>query len=151
MSAGSRLGNQAVNLALVVLGIVAIVLVYGLVSRWTGPDSAAPVRAFGVEGDIVQVDVRNGCGVVGVAGRMTAYLRSRGFDVVEEGNHDSFDEPETIILDRIGNPAAAQALARAVGLPADRIRTDLRDDYFLDATIVIGADYESVLPWSSDE
>ncbi|MBO6575726.1 MAG: LytR C-terminal domain-containing protein [Rhodothermales bacterium] len=146
-----RMRNMGLNAGLVVAGVAALALLYALVVRWTGPDPAPLGRAVGDIGDIIQVDVRNGCGVSGLADRMTDYLRDHGFDVVEAGNHSSYDESSTYVLDRIGNPRAAEALARAVGLPADRVREDIQPDYFLDATIVIGADYAAIHPFSETD
>ena len=139
---------MGLNAGLVIAALAALALIYAFVVRWTGPDPAPFGRAAGDIGDIIQVDVRNGCGVAGLADRMTEYLRDNGFDVVEAGNHDSFDESSTFVLDRVGNPRAAEALARAVGLSADRVREDIRTDYFLDATIVIGADYAAIHPFT---
>lgn len=127
--------------------LVAVALIYALVVRWTGPDPAPFGRAVGDLGDIIQVDVRNGCGVPGLAAQMTDYLRDQGFDVVEQGDQRPFDVSQTFVLDRVGNPRAAEALARAVGLEADRVREEIRTDYFLDATIVIGADYAAIYPF----
>ncbi len=135
------------NAGLLVALIVAVALLFALVIRWTGPDPAPFGRAVGDLGDIIQVDVRNGCGVTGLAAQMTEYLRDYGFDVVEAGNHTTFAEPTTFVLDRVGNPRAAEALARAVGLTAEAVREDIRVDYFFDATIVMGADYASIHPF----
>ncbi|NNE70776.1 MAG: LytR C-terminal domain-containing protein [Rhodothermales bacterium] len=146
-----RLRNAGLNAGLAVAALVAVALLYAFVVRWTGPDPAPLGRAVGDLGDIIQVDVRNGCGVTGLAARMTDYLRDRGFDVVEQGDHDSFDVSQTLILDRVGNPRAAEALARAVGLEADRVQEEIRTDYFLDATIVIGADYATIYPFVESE
>ena len=143
-----RLRNLGLNLGLVVGVVVAAALVYAFVARWTGPDPAPLGRAAGDLGDLIQVDVRNGCGVAGLAARMTDYLRDNGFDVVEAGDYTSFDQASSFVLDRVGNPRAAEAVARAVGLPADRVREDIETDYFLDATLVIGADYAALHPFS---
>jgi LytR cell envelope-related transcriptional attenuator len=139
---------MSLNVGLAVAALAAVALMYAFVVRWTGPDRAPLGRAVGDLGDIIQVDVRNGCGVTGLAGRMTEYLRDHGFDVVEEGDHTSFDESSTYVLDRVDNPRAAEALARAVGLGPERVRQEIRTDYFFDATIVIGADYAAIHPFS---
>jgi hypothetical protein len=78
---------------------------------------------------------------------MTRYLRRRGFDVVESGNWSSFDQQETVVLDRAGNPEAAQRVAHALGLPRERVHEEPRDDLFLDASVVIGRDYHALPPF----
>ena len=143
-----RFRDIGLNAGLVLAALFAAALIYAFVVRWTGPDPAPLGRAAGDLGDIIQVDVRNGCGVAGLAARMTDYLRDHGFDVVEAGDHTSFDESTSYVLDRVGNPRAAEAVARAVGLDTDRVREDIQTDYLLDATIVIGADYAAIHPFS---
>ncbi len=97
--------------------------------------------------DIYQVEVRNGVGVRGVAERMRTYLRSKGYDVVGVGNHPSFDVEQTIIVDRIGNLNIAQEVAASLGLPPDRIQQDVRSEFHLDVSIILGKDYGVIPPF----
>jgi hypothetical protein len=53
------------------------------------------------------VDIRNGCGRVGLAEDMMLELRRAGFDVVEYRNADSYDYQKTLVEDRAGKPEAA--------------------------------------------
>jgi len=94
--------------------------------------------------EVIQVEVRNGCGVPGLATRFTSVLRQNGFDVVESGNFDTFDVSRTFVVDRSGNLDNARRVARALGLSDDRIIREISPDFYLDATIVIGSDYESL-------
>ncbi|MDZ7690320.1 MAG: LytR C-terminal domain-containing protein [Balneolaceae bacterium] len=41
-------------------------------------------------GEIIQLEVLNGCGVPGLASQFTSALRKNGFDVVENGKFRSF-------------------------------------------------------------
>ena len=52
---------------------------------------------------IVQLDVLNGCGVKGAGAKLTSFLRTQGFDVVEMKNYKSFKIHETLVIDRIGD------------------------------------------------
>ncbi len=97
--------------------------------------------------DIYQVEVRNGVGVRGVAERMRTYLRSKGYDVVGVGNHPSFDVEQTIIVDRIGNLKIAQEVAASLGLPPDRIQQEVRSEFHLDVSIILGKDYGVIPPF----
>ncbi len=97
--------------------------------------------------DIYQVEVRNGVGVRGVAERMRTYLRSKGYDVVGVGNHPSFDVEQTIIVDRIGNLEIAQEVAASLGLPPERIQRDVRSEFHLDVSIILGKDYGVIPPF----
>lgn len=97
--------------------------------------------------DIIQVDVRNGCGVSGVADRYTDFLRSKGFDVADIGNYVSSDVDETLIIDRIGNMANAYKVAKSLGIKTENVIQQLNKDYFIDVTVVIGKDYFSLTPF----
>ncbi len=101
--------------------------------------------------DIYQVEVRNGVGVQGVAERMRTYLRSKGYDVVSVGNHTSFEVDETVIIDRIGNLEIAQEVAASLGLPFDRIQQDVRTEFHLDASIILGKDYGLLPPFATPQ
>ena len=151
----SRWTHYALNALLLVLVLGVMVLVYGLVTGgfFSAPPPADPQREenpAGLVGEIIQVDVRNGCGVAGVAARTTRYLRRHHFDVVEQGNYASFEEDSSFVIDRVGNPAAARKVAAALGLPPSRIRQEIRPDYYLDASVVLGRDYRTLTPFEDD-
>lgn len=101
--------------------------------------------------DIYQVEVRNGVGVQGVAERMRTFLRSKGYDVVGVGNHPSFDVEETIIIDRIGNLYIARQVAASLGLPPDRIQQDVRSEFHLDVSVILGKDYGIIPPFTNSQ
>lgn len=141
--------NTMMNTALVVLGLFAVVLLYALVTRTVAPrvDPAREANPAQLVGDIIQVEVRNGCGVDEVARETTRYLRQHGFDVVEVGNHTSFDEARSRVVDRVGDLEAARKVARSLGIPEDRVGQDIRDDYYLDVSVIIGHDYATLNPF----
>ncbi len=148
----SNIGNHALSIGIVVFGVATLILAFALFNRAGSPrpDATRVYNPDGFFGNIIQVDVRNGCGVSGLARRMTDFLRSYGFDVVEHGDHTSFDVQETLIVDRIGNLDAAKQVALALGLTEDRIVQEVRTDYFLDVSIIIGMDYEAVMPFMDE-
>jgi len=151
-SEDSKIGNLALIIGIVVFGFVMLVLAFSLFNRVGSPrpDSTRIFNPNELLGDIIQVDVRNGCGVSGLAGRMTDYLRSYGFDVVEHGDHTSFDVQQTMIVDRIGNLDAAKQVALALGLAEDRIIQEVKTDYYLDVSLIIGMDYQSFMPFMDE-
>lgn len=145
----SRYGNWFLNFGLAAAVIVAVVLGYSFIAGFGSdrPDPRRHENPGNLLGDIIQVEVLNGCGVPGVAGDMTMHLRSLGFDVVHTGNHSSLDVAETVVIDRTGNMDAARQVALALGLPDDGIRSEISADHYLDATVIIGRDYGSVNPF----
>ncbi len=141
--------NALMNVALVALGLVVLVLLYALATRSFLPrtDPAREANPAGLVGDIIQIEVRNGCGEDGLAGEMTQFLREAGFDVVEMGDHTSFDEVHTRVIDRVGDPESAKKVALALGLTEDRVVQEIRPEYYLDASVIIGRDYVTLPPF----
>ncbi|MFN2382631.1 MAG: LytR C-terminal domain-containing protein [Gemmatimonadota bacterium] len=102
-----------------------------------GPPSAPPPAR-----ERIRIEVRNGSGIPGAAGRMTEFLRAAGFDVVDFGNADRFDVDRTQVLDG-GRPAQAREVATA--LPGVPIATRSDSSPYLDVTVLIGRDLPEVL------
>ncbi len=127
--------------AIAALGFFAFVLVYGFVTRV----ATLPDRQDEIPRDVIQVEVRNGCGVDGLAGAMAVFLRERGYDVVETGDYESFGVARSIVIDRVGDMETARKVAEALGV--QQIEQDIRPEYFLDASVVIGLDYETLHPF----
>jgi hypothetical protein len=65
--------------------------------------------------------------------------------VVSFGNAESSDVEETAILDRVGDPEIAGRVAEIIG--ANRIRTKIEEgvEYSVDATIVLGKDFDGTI------
>lgn len=147
----SKVASFATNAAIGVLGVVAIALAYSLVTRVLAP-RVDPVRennAGELVGDIIQVEVRNGSGVSGLAAHTTLFLRDHGFDVVEVGDYESFDVSHSKVIDRVGDLPSARKVAVVLGIAEDRVEQDIRPEYYLDASVVIGLDYETLRPFGN--
>jgi hypothetical protein len=95
---------------------------------------------------ILQLDVLNGCGAKGIGAKFTDYLRTQGFDVVESKNYKSFQIPQTLVVDRIGDRTAARRVATALGVKENNIVQQLNLDYFVDISVIIGKDYTQLNP-----
>jgi len=95
---------------------------------------------------ILQLDVLNGCGARGIGAKFTDYLRTQGFDVVESKNYKSFQIPQTLVIDRIGDLTAARRVATALGVKENNIVQQLNLDYFVDISVIIGKDYTQLNP-----
>ncbi len=146
----SRLTNGLLNVALAVGGLGVLVLLYGLATRTllTGPSPERPASdTSDLVGEIIQVEVRNGAGIDHLADHATQYLRDQGFDVVDVGNYSSFDQGHSVVIDRVGNPEAARNVAEALGIPPERVRQEIRPQYYLDASVIIGHDYKQLRPF----
>ncbi len=118
--------------------VAAAVTIYMLAHARPDPQAAAD-RERGIPGaSSVQVQVLNASGNDGMALRLTDFLRSRGYDVVDIGN--AVATAHTAIVDRSGKSGAATGVAEAMGLKNPPIRRQIDPKLFLDVTVVLGRD-----------
>ena len=87
----------------------------------------------------VTVEVLNGGGVPGIAGVVRDLLREEGFDVVYVGNAASFDEANSVVIDRTSRADGAESVAHSLGVP--EVRVDPDTTLLVDVTVLIGADW----------
>ena len=145
--------SRLLTLALLLAGAIAAFLLYAFGVRVLAPrvDAQREVPGGQLVGQVIQVEVRNGCGVPDLAAITTEYLRRHGFDVVETGNYERSDVQRSVVIDRVGDEESAAKVARILGLPEDRVERDLNPELFLDASVVIGMDYEILRPLEAGE
>lgn len=134
------------NTAIGFLSVLLILLLIALGSRIIYPTIVAeraeidPVLVT----NIIQLEVLNGCGIPGIATRYTDRLREYGFDVVETGNFDHYNVNNSFVISRSGEMENARRVAKAIGIPEDRILREQSNDFYLDVTLIIGADFETL-------
>lgn len=136
----------ALNAVIGFLGLLLVLLVFGLFTRIIYP-RIENHRAEGnpeLIGNIIQLEVLNGCGVPGLANDFTSVLRKNGFDVVETGNFKNFNMQHTVVIARTFDADNAQRVANALGIRPENVFIEASEDFYLDATVVIGSDYESL-------
>lgn len=145
-SGKSESNNLTLNAVIGFLSLLLILLVLGLFTRIIYPriETQRSEEQPQLIGDIIQVEVLNGAGVSGLANDFTSTLRRNGFDVVQTGNFDNFDIQETLVISRTFNTSNAERVARALGIQEKNILIEASEDFYLDATIVIGSDYKSL-------
>lgn len=151
----SKFKNYSINILIVLLAVVTVFLFYNLFKRLTTPQTDIKTQVVDSttyltkqpSGGTLQIDVQNGCGVSGIADKFTEYLRSKGFDVVEMGNFTTQDIKTTMVIDRAGNMKNAKRIAVALGVSDKFVIQQMNKNYFLDATVVIGKDYEDLVPF----
>lgn len=104
------------------------------------PPETAPARPA----KVIQLDVLNGCGAKGAGVKFTSFLRTNGFDVVELKNYKTFNVAQTLVVDRVGDLALARRVAAALGVVEKNVVQQINQDYFVDVSVIIGADYPSL-------
>jgi hypothetical protein len=143
--AGPGLDGRGIALVAALLLVGAFVVSFARGLGWpSGPGDDSPAGNTAEPTSLAEerrgrVDVRNATARAGLAADVTGRLRDAGFDVVHYGNADSSPDSSAVI-DRIGNPDIARAVANELGI--ERIRTDVDSSLYLDATVILGVDFE---------
>ncbi|MBC8278255.1 MAG: LytR C-terminal domain-containing protein [FCB group bacterium] len=98
--------------------------------------------------DPLRVEILNGCGVKGLAGKTANFLRRKGYDVRDFRNADNQNVEHTAILVRSGDRSHGEELASTIALPLEMIL--MEEDPGLvdvDVSLILGEDYKKyVLP-----
>lgn len=139
--------NLFLNISIIVLILINTVLAYTAFK-------AASLKFGNSSDDLlidstkarIQVEVLNGCGVSGIADKLTDYLRVNYIDVVNLGNYRSFEIENSIIICRNDKIINAEKVAALVGLDENSIIQQTNPDYLLDVTFILGKDYRNLIP-----
>lgn len=128
-------------LAITLLGVLVLLgsLLLGLRGGRDATSLRPGVREGGAERRI-RVEVLNAAGIPRLAQRGTDRLRDQGYDVVYFGNARGFHADTSLVLDRVGDPEAAQEVARALGV--GQVRSVPDTSLYLEVTVVLGTDWE---------
>ncbi|MDZ7689696.1 MAG: LytR C-terminal domain-containing protein [Balneolaceae bacterium] len=138
--------SLALNAVIGFLSLLLVILVIALGTRIIFPriENQRAEKTTELIGNVIQIEVLNGCGVSGLANQFTSTLRKNGFDVVETGNFKNFNLEETIVIARTFKKENAQRVAEALGIKEKNVIIEASDDFYLDATVVIGSDYQTL-------
>lgn len=146
MSSKNESRSFALNAAIGFLSLLLVLLLFGLFSRVIYPriENQRTKSDSNLIGNVIQLEVLNGCGVSGLANEFTSALRQNGFDVVETGNFKNFDMQNTVVIARNFDSENAKRVADALGISKENIFIEASEDFYLDATVVIGSDYKTL-------
>ncbi|MCK5147017.1 LytR C-terminal domain-containing protein [bacterium] len=145
--------DQGMRAGIALFILLDLLLVFFFIKQCAKPvsDPLQPLTQDTVKRPL-QIEILNGCGVAGIANYYTEFLRSRGFDVVKtdnyiEGGRVCFSIDKTVVVDRRGNIKKAQKIAKSLGMKHSSVISEPNEAYLIDASVIIGADYESVPAW----
>ncbi|MFQ5511820.1 MAG: LytR C-terminal domain-containing protein [Candidatus Krumholzibacteriia bacterium] len=128
--------NHSQDLLLVLMGAVlmlcALSIFYGYRVRQSFADQ---------ELRELRIELLNGTGEHGLAARAAAALRRANVDVFEVRNADRFDYRESVLIARKKDRDLG-VLAKKLG--CDNVIQALVDDSIVDATLILGADYQTL-------
>ena len=137
--------NLLLNVSILILIVINAILAYSVVITISFNDTEDYFLVDSTKARI-QVEVLNGCGVSGVAEKLTDYLRTNNIDVVNLGNYRSFEIENSIIIGRNEKIRNAEIVAAIVGLDNQNIIQQINPDYMLDVTFILGKDYRDLIP-----
>ncbi len=137
--------NLLLNVSILILIVINAILAYSVVKTFSFNDTEDYFLVDSTKARI-QVEVLNGCGVSGVAEKLTDYLRINNIDVVNLGNYRSFEIENSIIIGRNEKIYNAEKVAAIVGLDNQNIIQQINPDYLLDVTFILGKDYRDLIP-----
>jgi hypothetical protein len=156
----NKLKSYFLNVLIVLLAVLTFYLLFNFIKRATTSQSDARIETKDTSASqltrqpsnqTLQIDVQNGTGVQGLGNKFMDYLRTSGFDVVEMGNFSSSDIKTSMVIDRAGNMKNAVRVARALGISETYVIQQVNKNYFLDATVVIGRDYQELNPYKQNQ
>ena len=150
------------NLSILILGIASVIFIASIIDRHmrggmtiqdfsTAVQNPSPLGTINDESLLtdIEAEVLNGCGVSGVAQKITDYFRQNHIDVVRTENADNFNYDKTIAILRRGDFEQVREIARLLEIsPSDSIRVieDRNESLRTDVTIIIGSDYLNIGP-----
>ncbi|MDZ7755372.1 LytR C-terminal domain-containing protein [Rhodohalobacter sp.] len=138
--------NLILNSVIGFLSVLLLLLLFALGTRLLYPRivNERVVEDPALISNVIQMEVLNGVGISGLANEFTGTLRQFGFDVVETGNFDHFDVPNTLVISRNGQVENARRVAHAIGIDEEFILREESPEFYLDVTLVIGNDFENL-------
>jgi hypothetical protein len=133
----------------VILYILAVLLLAFLVSMLLMFSREDPEEIYRKNSNM-RIEVLNGCGENRLAIKVANILRRQGFNVVRIGDAHKTDFAQTVVIERGDeNMKNAQYVASRIG--CKNIGKDIDAALFLEATIIIGRDYEKIFPDTEKE
>lgn len=91
---------------------------------------------------IVSLEIQNGTSRNGLASRTAQIFKSYGYEIASIKNADSSRYENTVILDKKGDPAAAQRVANLIKCQKIHTDVDQNRDETVDIIIILGKDFD---------
>jgi hypothetical protein len=91
----------------------------------------------------IKVEVLNGCGIKGIAGKTADFLRSKQMDVIRSDNADHHKYPNTVFISRNENIESLRAVSKSFGVALNdesRILIVPDESLDVDVTVILGKD-----------
>ncbi|MFQ6678371.1 MAG: LytR C-terminal domain-containing protein [Fidelibacterota bacterium] len=99
----------------------------------------------------IEVEVLNGCGIPGLAGKVSDFLRTKHLDVVRAENADHYNYDQTLVILRNENVDGLQKIANLFSMDEKsdaRVKHIPNDQLDVDITVILGKDISQIKPFS---
>ncbi len=127
-------------------GVAAVVVLYVLVFHIIVPIAGSdPETEEPIPPPPAKVRVLNGCGVSGLADRLSEYLRTNSIEVIDAGNADNFNYPQTIVIEKDTAGHHGKTVADLLGVTNMTYDTGTPDS--VNVEVIIGKDYRNFNPF----
>jgi LCP family protein required for cell wall assembly len=115
------------------------------------PAPVDPKVLAGIAPSTIQVDVQNGTGEPGVAGKLASALQAQGFKIASVADADSFDYDTTEIqVHSAKQPLAGERVRSALALSTAQVSVQTppaaTTQASTDVTVIVGRDYTAGVP-----
>jgi hypothetical protein len=140
------LKNLLLNASIIILVCINIYLGYSITKTVIRDYFAGEDHLKQTNTAKIKVEVLNGCGITGVAEKLTNYLRANGLDVVNLKNYRSFQIENSIVIARTSNIQNAEKVAVIAGLGNESVIQQMNPEYLLDVTFILGKDFKKLIP-----
>jgi LCP family protein required for cell wall assembly len=108
------------------------------------PEEVEEIQVLALEG--ARIAVQNGTAEPNFAARVAAMLMELGYQVVEFGDADRLDYPNTVILDYTGKTYTLEQLVEMFQVSPDNLRHSDNPRSRIDIRIIVGQDFSLSLP-----
>jgi hypothetical protein len=142
------------NFAIVCLAIIIFSFMLSSTKRFSSNSNKIDLSRKAVVNEIprhadICLEVLNGSGITGIAGKYTDFLRKKGFDVIYTGNADKMDYPETFVFTNDTSDAKMSPLLGSLEFTKSRIEYNRSLDSHITFRIILGKDCERLAVFES--
>jgi len=157
------LQNSIVNSAIAILSLLLIAFIFSFSRQYTQkgvpikttfpslPDQTRLAVEIYEQNPVldIEVEVLNGCGEAGLAGKVSEFLRNNRIDVVRSENADHFGYDRTLLIQRNEKFENLKTVSATLGFDLNDksrvlVQPDANSD--VDLTLIIGKDYKTIRP-----
>ena len=116
------------------------------------PTTSPPILSTVYEDNPISkypIEVLNGCGEKGLAGKFSHFLRGKNIDVLISDDADHYNYSHTLLISRKGNIQILNTVSSLLGFDVkdkNHILNEPDSNSDVDLTVIIGSDFNTIEP-----